>query len=160
MKTVLFPGSFDPFTNGHLDIVKRAILLFENVIVGVAAHSSKKCVFTLDERVELVKASVNEFTSVSVVPVHGLLVGFMKKNNLTLIVRGIRAVNDYEYEVQMASVNRTLDPQIETIFLPAGERASFISSSFIKQVAFLGGDVSQYVHESVVEMLKGKSNSP
>jgi pantetheine-phosphate adenylyltransferase len=161
--TAVFPGSFDPFTNGHLDIIERALGLFDELVVAVAEHTSKNCLFNIEERKELIVEGCKYLgTRVAVLPFNGLLVDFMKNQGINTIVRGLRAVADYEYEVQMSQMNRhlgqTLKYPIDTVFLPAGDRASYISSSIIKQVASLGGNVSGLVPSKVVVALATKFN--
>lgn len=154
-KTAVFPGVFDPVTNGHLDIVQRALGLFPRVVVAAAADSGKTPRFTLDERSELLRSCCEKWGErVEVVSFSGLLVDFMNLHKYTVIVRGLRAVADYEYELQMARMNRYLSPMVDTVFLPAGDNASCISSSLIKQVSHLGGDISQFVPEVVAEALR------
>jgi pantetheine-phosphate adenylyltransferase len=156
-KIAVFPGSFDPFTNGHIDIVERALGVFEGIIIAIAEHTSKVALFSIKERVELVKEYAKVWEErLTVTSFSGLLVDFMKEHNIFTIVRGLRAHSDYEYEVQMAGINRLLYKEVDTLFLPAGERSSFISSSFIKQVASLNGDISTLVPTNVATALKNK----
>jgi pantetheine-phosphate adenylyltransferase len=161
---VVFPGSFDPVTNGHLDVIERALGICSHLIVAVAVNNYKHSLFTSDERVEMIKGACQQLKEkgkqVEVICFHGLLVDFMLTNNLKIIVRGLRAVSDFENEFQMATMNRSLCPDIDTIFLPAGQRTSFVSSRLIKSVACIGGDVSAYVPAHVSKMLSGKFNTP
>lgn len=152
----LYPGTFDPITNGHTDLVRRACRLFERVIVGVASNADKHPLFTMDERVVMAKDILSEFPSVEVVGFDNLLVDFVQQKNATVIIRGIRAVSDFEYEFQMAGMNRQIAPDIETVFLTPAEQHSFISASLVKEIAQLGGDVEPFLDERVVAALKKK----
>ena len=154
MATVVYPGSFDPITNGHADLIQRAARLFGQVIVGVARNISKHPLFSLDERIDLVRAAIGELPNVRVMPIDGLLVDFVTSQNAQVILRGLRAVSDFEYEFQLATMNRHLRPQIETIFLTPAEQHSFISSSLVKEVARFGGDVSVFLHPTVAAALR------
>jgi len=152
----LYPGTFDPVTNGHTDIIARAARLVDRLVVGVAANIGKSPLFPLDERVELVKAetaaiSERAGTEIEVVSFDGLLVGFAGQIGANVIVRGLRAVSDFDYEFQMAGMNYRLDATIETVFLMASERHQFISSRFVKEIARLGGDVSSFVPPLTLE---------
>lgn len=153
----VFPGSFDPLTRGHMDIVTRALGLFSQVTVAVLDNPDKKTLFTLDERVELVRDSFKDFgESVRVERFRGLLVDFMKKSGAGVIIRGLRAITDYDYEAQMALMNKHLCQDIETVFLVTSEEYSYISSSLVRQVASLGGDISNLVSPVVMEALRNK----
>jgi len=154
MATVVYPGSFDPITNGHADLIQRAARLFGQVIVGVARNISKHPLFSLDERIDLVRAAIGDLPNVRVMPIDGLLVDFVTSQNAQVILRGLRAVSDFEYEFQLATMNRHLRPQIETIFLTPAEQHSFISSSLVKEVARFGGDVSVFLHPTVAAALR------
>jgi pantetheine-phosphate adenylyltransferase len=152
----LYPGTFDPVTNGHIDIISRAARLVDRLVVGVAANIGKSPLFPLEERVELVQAEVAAIaersgTLIDVVPFDGLLVGFAGSLGANVIVRGLRAVSDFDYEFQMAGMNYRLDAAIETVFLMASERHQFISSRFVKEIARLGGDVSSFVPPLTLE---------
>lgn len=151
MKTTIaiYPGTFDPITNGHSDLVQRAGKLFETVIVAIAANPSKKPFFSIDERIELAKAALSDFDNVKVCGFDSLLVDFARSSNAQVILRGLRAVSDFEYEFQLASMNRKLAPEIETLFLTPSEKFAFISSSLVREIAGLGGDVSAFVHKNV-----------
>ena len=151
MKTTIaiYPGTFDPITNGHSDLVQRAGKLFETVIVAIAANPSKKPFFSIDERIELAKAALSDFDNVKVCGFDSLLVDFARSSNAQVILRGLRAVSDFEYEFQLASTNRKLAPEIETLFLTPSEKFAFISSSLVREIAGLGGDVSAFVHKNV-----------
>lgn len=157
----LYPGTFDPITNGHLDIVSRAARVVDRLIVAVAVNAGKGPLFSLEERVALVKDEVSELgkslgTVIEVRPFDNLLVDFAKSSGARLIVRGLRAVSDFEYEFQMAGMNARLSPEIETLFLMASERCQFISSRFVKEIGRLGGDISQFVSPRVKARLDEK----
>jgi pantetheine-phosphate adenylyltransferase len=147
--TVVYPGTFDPFTNGHTDIVRRAAALFPRVIVGVAANPRKTPLFTLAQRVALAEEALAGVPGVAVIGFDTLLMDFIHRQGARVIVRGLRALSDFEYEFQMAGMNRRLDATVETLFLPASERDGALSSSFVKEIAALGGDVSPFVHPAV-----------
>ena len=156
MKTVLYPGSFDPFTNGHYDLVCRAAQLFDKVIVAVAADNNKHTLFTLDERKALAEASVKDFGNVEVEAFTGLLVNYAKAKGASALVRGLRMVSDFEYEMQMATFNKDLCHELETVFFIADAELSYISSSQVRGIASLGGNVERYVTAEVAEALKQK----
>jgi pantetheine-phosphate adenylyltransferase len=150
----IYPGSFDPITNGHLDLIDRGSRLAERLIVAVLVNEAKRAVFSVAERMEMVREVVQPFANVEVASFEGLLVDYAAARGATLILRGIRAVSDYEYELQMALMNRRLRPELETAFLMAGEATSFLSSRLVKEVAALGGDVSGLVPPAVETRLK------
>ncbi len=157
--TAIYPGTFDPITNGHSDLVQRAARIFDRVILAVAAgneNGSKKPVFPLEERVALAKDVLAPLPNVEVIEFDGLLVDFVRQQNAQVILRGLRAVSDFEYEFQLASMNRHLDEKIETLFLTPAEQYSYISSSLVREIAALGGDVSPFVHEKVVTALNNR----
>ena len=154
MATVVYPGSFDPITNGHADLIQRAARLFGQVIVGVARNINKQPLFSLEERIDLVRAAIGDLPNVRVMPIDGLLVDFVTGQRAQVILRGLRAVSDFEYEFQLATMNRHLRPQVETIFLTPAEQHSFISSSLVKEVARFGGDVSVFLHPHVAAALR------
>lgn len=153
MKTVVYPGSFDPCTNGHLDIISRAAKLADRVIVAVLVNSSKSPLFTAEERVELLRSAVVEFGNVEVHSFSGLLVDFMKEVGSTVIVKGIRAVSDFEYEFQMALTNHALYSEIETLFIPSRKDYMFLSSSIVKEIARYGGRLEGLVPESLISVI-------
>ncbi len=150
----IYPGTFDPITNGHIDIVKRATFLFEHVTVAVAANPSKTPTFSLAKRVELANSVLVDLNSITVCSFNGLLADFAKQCNAQVIVRGLRAASDFEYEFQMAGMNRTLIPDIETIFLTPANKYTFISSSLVREIAILGGNIDEFVHPKVQVALK------
>lgn len=153
-RTAIYPGTFDPVTLGHLDIIERASKLFDKVIVAVVKHSSKKTLFKLDDRVALVKQTAKRFKNIKVDSFDGLLVNYAKKKKADVIVRGLRAISDFEYEFQMALTNKKLERNIETVFLMPDERYIYLSSTLIREIALNGGDVSEFVPKEVVNKLK------
>ncbi|MCX5726297.1 MAG: pantetheine-phosphate adenylyltransferase [Candidatus Saganbacteria bacterium] len=154
MKTGVYPGSFDPVTNGHLDIIERAAEIFDKVIVAVIKNPEKTPHFGLEDRVRMLKESVKGIEKVAVDSFDGLLVDYAKKMDASAIIRGLRAVSDFDYEFQMALTNRRMNPEVETIFFMTDYKYSYLSSSFVKQIAKLGGDVSGLVPKYVEENLK------
>lgn len=158
-KTVLYPGTFDPITKGHMDLVNRACRLFDKVIIAIAHSPSKKPLFSLDERVDMVRMIFADNPQVEVLGFRGLLANFAQENKAIAILRGIRAVSDFEFEFQLANMNRHLDPDLESIFLTPSEKYSYISSSLVREVASLGGDISAFVDERVKQALLEKFNS-
>lgn len=157
-KIAVYPGSFDPITNGHIDVINRALTVFEKIIVAVSNYSRKNFLFTTDERINLIKTVYKRNKRIEVDSFDGLLVDYLKRRGINIIVRGLRAVSDFEYEFQMALSNRKLDSKIETVFIMPGEEFFFISSSIVKEIAFLKGDISGMVPEVVVKALKKKFN--
>ncbi|WP_395498737.1 pantetheine-phosphate adenylyltransferase [Rickettsiella endosymbiont of Litargus connexus] len=153
---VIYPGTFDPMTNGHLDLVQRAARLFETVIVAVAKNPSKVPAFSVDERIHLAKQVLNDLNNVQVHGFDGLLINCAKEYNAHVILRGLRAVSDFEYEFQLASMNRKMMPNLETLFLTPAEQHSFISANLVREIAGLGGDVAQFVPAVVAEALQTK----
>jgi pantetheine-phosphate adenylyltransferase len=152
-RVALYPGTFDPITNGHIDLVARASTLFDRIVVGVAESPGKGPALPLDERVALARIAVAPYPNVEVAGFHSLLAHFVKEVGAGVLLRGLRAVSDFEYEFQLASMNRHLIPDVETLFLTPAEQHSFISSSLVREVARLGGDVSGFVHPAVAEAL-------
>ncbi len=159
MRTVVYPGTFDPITNGHIDLVERACRLFDHVVVAVAASSRKNPLFSLDERVALARTTLSHLPNVDVCGFDILLVEFVRQQQAQAVMRGLRAVSDFEYEFQLANMNRALAPTMETIFLTPAEHLSYISSSIVREIALLGGDVSQFVTPPVETALRQKFTS-
>ena len=152
----IYPGTFDPITNGHADLIERAANMFSQVIVGIAANPSKKPLFSLDERVELIKQVTAHLPNVEVIGFRGLLADFADQQGATVLIRGLRAVSDFEYEFQLANMNRRLNPNLESVFLTPSEENSFISSTLVKEVALHRGNVDQFCHPAVQLALAAK----
>jgi pantetheine-phosphate adenylyltransferase len=157
----VYPGTFDPVTSGHMEVVRRSLRLVDRLVIGPAINIGKGPLFSLDERIEIIKEDIEEFPQadrdrIKVVPFEGLLIHFAREMGATVIIRGLRAVSDFEYEIQMANMNARMEPDIETIFLMASDRHQFIASSLVKDIARLGGDTSQFVSQKVFERLKRK----
>jgi pantetheine-phosphate adenylyltransferase len=150
---IVYPGTFDPITNGHTDIIERAAKLFQHVIVAIAANPQKSPVISYEKRIALVKEIVAPIKNVEVRGFDSLLIHFVKECRANMILRSLRSVSDFEYEFQLAGMNRRLAPEIETVFLTPAEKYSYISSTLVREIAFLGGDVSQFVHPNVVKVL-------
>jgi pantetheine-phosphate adenylyltransferase len=146
---VIYPGTFDPITNGHLDLIKRAANIFPELVVAIASNSNKKPFFSLDKRIEFIRDATQHIPGVSVVGFDGLLIDFVQKQKAGIILRGLRAVSDFEYEFQLAGMNRKLSKEIETLFLMPSDHAMFISSTLVREIAMLGGDITQFVPEKV-----------
>ncbi len=151
MKIAVYAGSFDPITNGHLDILKRAASLFDHVIVGVLNNNNKKCLFSPEERVDMINDATHELENVRVMHFNGLLVNFCDKVGATAVIRGLRAVSDYEYEVQMFAANYHLNSNVETVFLMSQPKYSFLSSSVVKEIAYYGGNINDMVPPNVAK---------
>jgi pantetheine-phosphate adenylyltransferase len=163
--TGVYPGTFDPVTNGHLDIIDRAARILDRLVVGVATNAGKGPLFPLEERVELVRAETDAIaartgTRVEVVPFEGLLIGFARQVGAGVIIRGLRAVSDFDYEFQMAGMNHRLDRGVETVFLMASETHQFISSRFVKEIARLGGDVTTFVPKLTLDRTLARVRRP
>jgi len=154
MKHCIYPGTFDPITNGHLDVLERASRLFERVTVAVALVTTKSPLFSAEQRVAFVKSNIGKMKNVEVVSFDGLLVDFARQQKAHAIIRGLRALSDFEFEFNMALMNRHLEPKVETIFVMPNEAYSYTSSSLVKQIAKLGGDVAHFVPANVAEALK------
>ena len=154
--TAVYPGTFDPITLGHSDIVSRAAVMFDKLILGVAASTSKNTVFSTEERVQLSSEILAPWDNVEVKSFSGLMVDFAKENGATVVLRGLRAVTDFEYEFQLAGMNRKLMPETDTVFLPTSEKYTYISSSLVREIASLGGDISEFVHPKIKEVLTAR----
>ncbi len=154
MTTALYPGSFDPLTHGHLDVVDRAALIFDRVIIAVLENPSKHPLFSIEQRVQMIRDSLGARSNVEVSTFHGLTIDFARRTGANVIVRGLRAVSDFESEFQMALMNRRLEPDVTTVFIPTSLRHLFLSSSLIKELAEFGGDITEFVPPSVVGPLK------
>ena len=152
----LYPGTFDPITNGHHDLVRRAASIFDRLVIAIAANPNKAPMFPLEKRVELARAVVADLPNVEVMGYSGLTVEFAKQHGLHVLVRGLRAVSDFEFEFQLANMSRHLSREIETVFMTPQEQFSFISSTLVREIAVLGGDVSEFVHPVVAAELRGQ----
>ena len=155
-RIAVYPGTFDPITNGHLDVIERGLRLFDGLIVAIAESQTKEPLFTVDERIRMVKESVKKYKNVKVESFDCLLIDYLHKKNTHIIVRGLRVISDFEYEFQMALTNRKLASHIETVFMMTAEGYSYLSSRFIKEIARLGGRFDCFVPPHVAKMLKGK----
>jgi pantetheine-phosphate adenylyltransferase len=153
-KTAIYPGTFDPITNGHHDLVRRAASIFERVVVAVAANPNKAPMFSLDQRVDMARRVLMDVPHVEVMGYGGLTVDFAKQNGLSVIVRGLRAISDFEFEFQLANMSRHLSPEIESVFMTPQEQYTFISSTLVREIAVMGGNVSEFVHPLVEAELK------
>jgi pantetheine-phosphate adenylyltransferase len=154
MRIGVYPGTFDPITNGHVDLISRGLRLFDKIYVAVAANPQKHPVLTLEERVELVRLATKEIPRVEVEPFHGLLVDFVRQRGAHTVIRGLRAVSDFELELQMALMNRNLDESVETVFLMPSQEYIYLTSTIIKEVARLGGDLAGLVHPEIARRLR------
>jgi pantetheine-phosphate adenylyltransferase len=152
----VYPGTFDPITNGHEDLIQRASKLFDHVVVGVAHSQAKRPFFSLDERVTLAREVLKPLKNVSVLGFQGLLSEFVKEQSASVILRGLRAVSDFEYEFQLAGMNRRLAPGVETLFLTPSDKYLFLSATIVREIAVLGGDISAFVHPLTAERMLGK----
>ena len=157
----VYPGTFDPVTSGHLEVIRRSMRLVDKLVIGPATNIGKGPLFSLEERIQIIQEDIADFPEadrqrIEVVPFDGLLIHFARDVKASLIIRGLRAVSDFEYEIQMANMNARMEPAIETIFLMASDRHQFIASSLVKDIARLGGDTSQFVSKKVFERLKAK----
>ena len=159
MRKGIYPGSFDPVTYGHIDIIKRSAELVDELTVGVLCNNAKSPLFSLEERVRMLEEITKDMPNVTIVPFEGLLVDFARKMNANIIIRGLRAVTDFEYELQMSQTNHKLEPGIETVFLTTNLAYSYLSSSIVKEVAACGGDISQFVPELVQNRMEEKMNN-
>ena len=158
MKKAIYPGSFDPVTNGHIDVIKRASKLFDHLVVGVLVNSAKNPLFSIDERVNMLIEVFKDYDNIEVISFEGLLVDYCHKNDITTIVRGLRAVTDFEYELQLAQINHVQRSNIETVFLITNLKYSYLSSTIVKEIASYGGDISKFVPEEIVDRIYEKYN--
>ena len=158
MKKIIYPGTFDPITNGHLDIAERAASLFDHVILAIANNPKKNSLFTVNERIDLIQTSIEHLDNISVSSTATLIVRFAKENEAVALIRGLRSISDFEYEFQMALMNRSLAPEISTIFMMPDEKYMHLNSTVIKEIVALEGDISDYVPEIVEARLKSKLN--
>ncbi|MPZ33291.1 MAG: pantetheine-phosphate adenylyltransferase [Rhodospirillales bacterium] len=157
----VYPGTFDPVTSGHMEVVRRSLRLVDRLVIGPATNIGKGPLFSLQERIDIIKDDIEDFSAadkarIQIAPFDGLLIHFAREVGASVIIRGLRAVSDFEYEIQMANMNARMEPNIETIFLMASDRHQFISSSLVKDIARLGGDTSQFVSKKVFQRLKDK----
>ena len=160
-RTGVYPGTFDPVTSGHMEVIRRSLKLVDRLVIGPATNIGKGPLFSLEERIDIIKDDIADFSQadrdrIKIMPFDGLLIHFVRDVGASVIIRGLRAVSDFEYEIQMANMNARMEPNIETIFLMASDRHQFISSSLVKDIARLGGDTSQFVSKKVFERLKRK----
>ena len=160
MLTVVYPGTFDPFTRGHEDLVRRAARLFDRVVVGIAASEAKKPMFTLDERIDMAREVLADLPNAKVTGFSSLLMAFVHEQGARAVLRGLRAVSDFEYEFQMAGMNRRLWPEVETLFLTPSEQYMFVSATIVREVARFGGDIASFVHPAVAVRLRARAAEP
>lgn len=153
---VIYPGTFDPVTRGHIDICERALKMFKHVVIGVADSLAKEPFFDIGERFDMLETVFADNDRISIKPFSGLLIDFARESDADVIIRGLRAISDFEYEVQLAGMNRSLAPEIETVFLTAAQRYAFVSSSLVREIARLDGDVSEFLHPEVLRRLTEK----
>ncbi len=153
MKTIIYPGTFDPITNGHLDLIERASAMFDQVLIAVAYSEKKKPMFTLEERIDLCQRATAHLPNIAIKQYSNLLVDFARDNNARFVLRGVRAIADFEYELQLANMNRAMYPEFETVFLTPVEGFAFISSTLVREIASMGGNADQFVPPVVVEAL-------
>lgn len=158
MIRAIYPGSFDPVTYGHLDVIKRSSKLVDELIVGVLNNNAKTPLFSVEERVRMLKEVTKDLPNVKVIPFEGLLVDFARKMGAKMVIRGLRAITDFEYELQMSQTNHKMEPEVETVFLTTSLEYSYLSSTTVKEVAAFGGDISQFVPPIVVENIEKKRN--
>ena len=159
MIKAIYPGTFDPLTRGHEEIVRRAATLFDTLVLAIAQSTPKRTFFSLQERIDMAREALGDVKNLQVLGFSGLLIDFVRKHNARVVLRGLRAVSDFEYEFQLAGMNRNLYPQMETIFLTPSEQNMFISATLVREIATLGGDVSEFVHPTVAKRLKTKSSA-
>ncbi len=158
-RLAMYPGTFDPMTRGHEDLVRRAARLFETVIVGIAESAPKRPIFSLDERIEIAQEVLGDIPNVEIRGFNTLLMKFVHECGARVIVRGLRAISDFEYEFQMAGMNRSLYPDVETVFLTPGEQYMFVSATMVREIARMGGDVGKFVHPGVARRLASKTSA-
>lgn len=156
MDKAIYPGTFDPITRGHEDLVRRAARLFDHVIVAIAISSGKSPFFTLDERVDMAEQVLSDCPNVKVIPFSGLLMDFLQQHSARIILRGLRAASDFEYEFQMAGMNRSMYPDVETLFMTPNEQYMFVSATIVREIALLGGKADKFVHPIVAQRLRDK----
>jgi len=156
MKTIIYPGTFDPITHGHTNLIERSSVLFDRVVIAIAQSKKKTPLFTFEERVELVKAATGHLPNIEVCGFSGLIVDLAKQHNASAVLRGVRSMTDFDYELQMAGMNTAMYPHFETIFLTPANHLSFISSTLVREIAGMKGDVSDFVHPSVLKALHSK----
>ena len=159
MLRAIYPGSFDPVTYGHLDIIKRSCKIVDELIVGVLNNNAKMPLFSVEERVKMLEEVTKELTNVKIVPFDGLLIDFARQMDAKLVIRGLRAITDFEYELQMSQTNHKLEPKVETMFLTTNIEFSYLSSTTVKEIAAFGGDISQFVPEAVAAEFQKKINT-
>jgi pantetheine-phosphate adenylyltransferase len=158
MKRAIYPGSFDPLTLGHLDMIERSARIVDELVVGVLNNSAKNSLFSLDERVSMIKEMTKDMPNVTVTSFDGLLIDYMRSVNATIIIRGLRAVTDFEYELQIAQTNHVESPEVETVFLTTNLKYSYLSSTVVKEFASYGGDISHFVPEQFIDRIYAKYN--
>ena len=156
MRTAIYPGSFDPVTFGHLDIIKRSASMFDRLVVGVLKNSAKKSLFTIDERVWMIKSLTKDYPNVEVASFDGLMIDYAKQIGASVVIRGLRAVTDFEYELQIAQTNRVESPEIDTVFLTTSLKYSYLSSTIVKEFASYGGDISKFVPKEIIPLIMEK----
>ena len=156
MTTAVYPGSFDPVTLGHCDIIMRTSQTMDRVVIGVLNNQAKKPLFTVEERVEMLKSVTQPFSNVEIQCFDGLTIDFARKNHAQVMIRGLRAVTDFEYELQLAQTNRVIAPEIDTMFLATSLKYSYLSSSIVKEIASLGGEIGEFLHPQIAEKMLGK----
>lgn len=159
MLSAIYPGSFDPVTYGHLDIIKRSCKIVDELIVGVLNNNAKMPLFSVEERVKMLEEVTKDLTNIKIVPFNGLLIDFARQMNAELVIRGLRAITDFEYELQMSQTNHKMEPTVETMFLTTNIEYSYLSSTTVKEIAAFGGDISQFVPEAVAAELQKKMNT-